>query len=152
MEQNREEQILPQGSQGGVGSERWQSGLVINDTVIVINDNPPLQGWICRKDSTSPISYDKIQSLTDAEEIYRMGFVGSALKLPWHVEGQRKLSQGIESWLASDDYEVINCTFEVIQVGFLPWQIQTWSFSLVSYQIYRKRTGCFLPKGREISH
>ena len=110
-----------------------------------------LQGWVCRKDSTSPISYDKTQSLTDAEEIYRMGFLGSALNLPWNVDGQRKSSQVIESWLASDDCEVINCPFEVIQVGFLPWQIQTWSFSLVSYQIYRKCTGCFLPKGREIS-
>lgn len=91
MEQNGEEQVLPQGSQGEIGSERWQSGLVINE-----GDTSPRIGLQKRQHFLNAISSDKTQTLTDAEEICRMGFLGSALNLPQHIGSQRKLSQMIK--------------------------------------------------------
>lgn len=49
-----------------------------------------------RQHFLNAISSDKTQTLTDAEEICRMGFLGSALNLPQHIGSQRKLSQMIK--------------------------------------------------------
>lgn len=75
-------------------AERWQNGLVINEA-----DISPRMSLQKRQHLPNPF-FNRMQPLTDAEEISRMGFLGSALNLPWDIGSHTKSSQVIKSWIS----------------------------------------------------